>query len=72
MKKYIHGRYMSLFSMEEQIAVFLERGIEPTGIHKSQLEYIKQYILEQRGVKSLKELNQMLDVHLLDDKGVLK
>lgn len=72
MKKYIHGRYMSLFSMEDQIAVFLERGIEPTGIHKSQLEYIKQYILEQRGVKSLKELNQMLDVHLLDDKGVLK
>ena len=72
MKKYIHGRYMARFSMEEQIKVFLERGIEVTGVHKSQLQYIKRYIVEERGVRNLKELNQMLDIHLLDDKEVLK
>ena len=72
MKKYIHGRYMARFSMEEQIKVFLERGVEDTGVHKNQLQYIKRYIVEERGVRNLKELNQMLDIHLLGDKEVLK
>ena len=72
MKKYIHGRYLSSFSIEEQIRIFLESGIQKTGMHRNQLQYIQQYIVTERGVKNLKELNQMMDIQLLNERDVVK
>ena len=72
MKKYIHGRYLSGFSIEEQIRIFLESGIQKTGMHRNQLQYIQQYIVTERGVKNLKELNQMMDIQLLNERDVVK
>lgn len=72
MKKYIHGRYLSGFSIEEQIRIFLENGVQETGMHRSQLQYIQQYIVTERGVRNLKELNQMMDIQLLNERDVVK
>ena len=72
MKKYIHGRYLSSFSIEEQIRIFLEKEIKKTGMHRNQLQYIQQYIVTERGVKNLKELNQMMDIQLLNERDVVK
>ena len=72
MKKYIHGRYLSGFSIEEQISIFLENGVQEIGMHRSQLQYIQQYIVTERGVRNLKELNQMMDKQLLNERDVVK
>ena len=72
MKKYIHGRYLSAFSIEEQIKIFLKSGIQEIGMHRSQLQYIQQYIVTERGIKNLEELNQMMDIQLLNERDVVK
>lgn len=72
MDKYIDGKYMSECGINEQINHFIQDGVPVSVMTAKQLQYIRQYIIKQRGFMSIRELNKMLDVGLVDGHNILK
>ena len=69
---YIDGRYMSDEVVNEQIYLIVNYEKQASELTPKQLEYVKQYILNWRGVMSTKELKRMIETNLIDEQGVLK
>ncbi len=72
MEKYIDGKYMSEYAMDQQILKFMQEDVPVSVMTTKQLQHIKQYIVDKRGFNTIRELNKMLDIGLMDGQKVLK
>ncbi len=72
MKKFVNGRYMSDSAMKDMINELLQSGKNASVIDIKQLQYIREYIVNSRGVISTIELKNMIRIGLLTGQDVLK
>ena len=72
MERYVDGKYMSDFTVNNMIYQLLQSGRQASVMNQNHLEYIRNYITEQRGVISPSELQDMIVSSLMRGQDVLK
>ncbi len=71
MEKYVDGKYMSDFTVNDMIYNLLQSEQSVSGMSKKQIAYIRQYIIDKRGVAFNNELKNMIKIGLMDEKAVI-
>lgn len=72
MERYVDGKYMSDFTVNNMISNLLQSGRQASIMNPNHLQYIRNYVTEQRGVISPSELQDMIVSGLIRGQDVLK
>ena len=72
MERYVDGKYMSDFTVNNMISNLLQSGRQASIMNPNHLQYIRNYVTEQRGVISPSELQNMIASGLIRGQDVLK